>query len=68
MLSLRSCRSVDAAAAQLIVREAGGAVAFGDLALEEAALDLDARYPIAAGCGAAALATVRAAQRAAEAV
>ena len=30
MLSLRSCRSVDAAAAQLIVREAGGAVAFGD--------------------------------------
>ncbi len=29
MLSLRSCRSVDAAAAQLIVREAGGAVAFG---------------------------------------
>ena len=34
MLSLRPCRSVDAAAAQLIVREAGGAVAFGDLALE----------------------------------
>ena len=31
MLSLRPCRSVDAAAAQLIVREAGGAVAFGDL-------------------------------------
>ena len=29
-LSLRPCRSVDAAAAQLIVREAGGAVAFGD--------------------------------------
>ena len=48
MLSLRSCRSVDAAAAQLIVREAGGAVAFGDLELEEATLDLDARYPIAA--------------------
>ena len=48
MLSLRPCRSVDAAAAQLIVREAGGAVAFGELALEEAPLDLDARYPIAA--------------------
>ena len=48
MLSLRPCRSVDAAAAQLIVREAGGAVAFGDLALEEAPLGLDARYPIAA--------------------
>ena len=31
MLSLRPCRSVDAAAAQLIVREAGGAVAFGEL-------------------------------------
>jgi myo-inositol-1(or 4)-monophosphatase len=66
MFSLRPCRSVDAAAAQLIVREAGGAVAFGDLALEEATLDLDARYPAAAGCGEAALATVRAAQRAAE--
>ncbi len=68
MLSLRPCRSVDAAACQLIVREAGGAVAFGDLALEEAALDLEARYPIAAGCGPAALATVRAAQGASEAV
>jgi myo-inositol-1(or 4)-monophosphatase len=62
MLSLRACRSVDAAAAQLIVREAGGAVAFGDLDLSEAALDLDARYPIAAASGAEALATVRAAQ------
>jgi myo-inositol-1(or 4)-monophosphatase len=68
MLSLRSCRSVDAAAAQLIVREAGGAVAFGDLALEEAALDLEARYPIAAACGPAALVTVRTAQAAAAAV
>jgi len=68
MLSLRSCRSVDAAAAQLIVREAGGADAFGDLALEEATLDLDARYPIAAAHGPAALATVRAAQAAAAAV
>jgi myo-inositol-1(or 4)-monophosphatase len=68
MLSLRSCRSVDAAAAQLIVREAGGAVAFGDLALEEAALDLEARYPIAAACGPAALATVRTAQAASAAV
>jgi myo-inositol-1(or 4)-monophosphatase len=62
MLSLRSCRSVDAAAAQLIVREAGGAVAFGDLALEEVALNLEARYPVAAACDAAGLATVRAAQ------
>ncbi len=68
MLSLRPCRSVDAAAAQLIVREAGGAVAFGDLALAQATLDLDARYPIAAACGPAALETVRAAQVAAAAV
>jgi myo-inositol-1(or 4)-monophosphatase len=64
MLSLRPCRSVDAAAAQLIVREAGGAVAFGDLDLGRAALDLDARYPIAAACGETALATMLAAQAA----
>jgi myo-inositol-1(or 4)-monophosphatase len=62
MLSLRRCRSVDAAAAQLFVREAGGAVAFGDLPLEDAPLDLEARYPIAAASGEAGLATVRAAQ------
>ncbi|HEY3435870.1 MAG TPA: inositol monophosphatase family protein, partial [Solirubrobacterales bacterium] len=62
MLSLRPCRSVDAAAAQLIVREAGGAVAFGDGELSEAMLDLDSRYPIAAGNGEDGLATVRAAQ------
>lgn len=68
MLSLRSCRSVDAAAAQLIAREAGGAVALGDLDLGQAPLDLDARYPIAAASGTAALETVRAAQSAAEAV
>jgi myo-inositol-1(or 4)-monophosphatase len=64
MLSLRSCRSVDAAAAQLIAREAGGAVAFGDLALEQAALDLGARYPMAAAWGGASLEIVRDAQRA----
>jgi myo-inositol-1(or 4)-monophosphatase len=62
MLSLRPCRSVDAAAAQLIVREAGGAVAFGDLELARTPLDLDARYPMAAACGETALATVRDAQ------
>jgi myo-inositol-1(or 4)-monophosphatase len=64
MLSLRPCRSVDAAAAQLIVREAGGVVGFGELALERTPLDLDARYPIAAACGETALACVCAAQRA----
>lgn len=59
MLGLRPCRSVDAAAAQLIVREAGGAVAFGDLPLDRAPLDLDARYPIAAARGKRALALIR---------
>jgi myo-inositol-1(or 4)-monophosphatase len=62
MLSLRDCRSVDAAAAQLIVREAGGAITFGGLALEDASLGLDARYPIAAASSSDGLATVRAAQ------
>jgi myo-inositol-1(or 4)-monophosphatase len=62
MASLRSCRSVDAAAAQLIVREAGGRVSFGDLALEQATLGLDARYPIAAAAGEQGLAIARSAQ------
>ncbi len=62
MLSLRPCRSVDAAAAQLFVREAGGEVAFGEIPLAEAQLDLAARYPIAAASSAAGLATVLAAQ------
>lgn len=59
MLSLRPCRSVDAAAAQLIAREAGGAVAFGELGLNETDLGLDARYPIAAAGGAQGLRIVR---------
>jgi myo-inositol-1(or 4)-monophosphatase len=62
MISLRPCRSVDAAAAQLIVREAGGRVAFGDLRLEDAALDLGARYPMAAAWGQSALDLLRTAQ------
>jgi myo-inositol-1(or 4)-monophosphatase len=66
MLSLRPCRSVDAAAAQLIVREAGGMVAFGDLGLAGAPLDLAVRYPMAAACGAAQLEIARDAQRAGE--
>ncbi|HEU5253208.1 MAG TPA: inositol monophosphatase family protein [Solirubrobacterales bacterium] len=67
MLSLRSCRSVDAAAAQLIAREAGGEVAFGSDDLSAAMLDLESRYPMAAANGADGLATVRAAQLAATA-
>jgi myo-inositol-1(or 4)-monophosphatase len=62
MLSLRSCRSVDIAAAQLIVREAGGLVAFGERPLEEVGLGLDERYPVAAAAGPRGLAIVRAAQ------
>jgi myo-inositol-1(or 4)-monophosphatase len=48
MFSARPCRSVDAAAAQLIVREAGGVVDFGGLDLAGAELGLDARYTVAA--------------------
>lgn len=62
MLSLRSCRSVDAAAAQLIVREAGGFVAFGEGDLSEALLDLESRYPMAAASSEDGLGTVRSAQ------
>lgn len=62
MLSLRSCRSVDAAAAQLVIREAGGAVSFGDGDLSEALLDLESRYPMAGGRSEDALATMREAQ------
>jgi myo-inositol-1(or 4)-monophosphatase len=59
MLSLRACRSVDIAAAQLVVREAGGVLAFGGLQLTEADLGLDARYPIFAAAGEQGLSTVR---------
>ncbi len=59
MLSLRPCRSVDAAAAQLILREAGGVVAFGELELDEADLGLDARYPIAGAAGERGLSLIR---------
>src|ERR1700710_903135 len=62
LAALRPCRSVDAAAAQLIVREAGGLISFGDLALEQASLGLDARYPIAAAAGEQGLAIARSAQ------
>ncbi len=50
MLSLRTCRSVDAAAAQLVVREAGGLVSFPDAGGESlsAPLDLDMRSRVIA--------------------
>ncbi len=62
MLGLRPARSVDVAAAQLICREAGAAVAFGDLELGEAALGLAERYPVAACCQSEHLKTLREAQ------
>jgi myo-inositol-1(or 4)-monophosphatase len=51
MIGLRPCRSVDVAAAQLIVREAGGSLAFGELPLEQVGLGLEPRYPLAAAAG-----------------
>lgn len=62
MLSARPCRSVDAAAAQLLVREAGGVVAFQGRELESTGLGLDERYRVAAGLDAEMLATVLEAQ------
>ena len=59
MMSLRPCRSVDIAAAQLIAREAGGRVTFGRLGPEDADLGLDARYPVAAATGELSMAIVR---------
>ena len=51
MLSLRTARSVDAAAGQLIVREAGGAVSFPDAGCDQlsAGLGLDMRSRVFAG-------------------
>lgn len=46
LIAARPCRSVDAAAAQLIVRESGGDVEFAGLSLDEADLGLEARYAL----------------------
>jgi myo-inositol-1(or 4)-monophosphatase len=62
MLSARECRSVDAAAAQLVVTEAGAEVEFAGYELDSAALDLGARYPVLAAHDLDALATIRDAQ------
>lgn len=48
MLTGRRCRSVDLAAGQLIVREAGGTVELAGIGLGDAGLSLDARYHVAA--------------------
>lgn len=62
MFSARPCRSVDAAAAQLIVRETGGEFALAGLELAEGGLGLDARYAVCAARDAERLATVAEAQ------
>jgi myo-inositol-1(or 4)-monophosphatase len=57
MVSLRNCRAVDAAAAQLVVREAGGQVAF--IAFDDplgAPLDLEPHSPVVAARTSAGLA------------
>lgn len=62
MFSARPCRSVDAAASQLLVRATGGAVDFGGLELSAAPLGLGARYTVAAARRPDHLATIVAAQ------
>jgi myo-inositol-1(or 4)-monophosphatase len=65
MLTGRACRSVDAAAGQLIAREGGAEAAFAGEGLD-VSLDLDARYHVAAALDSEMLATVLEAQRFAE--
>ena len=64
MITTRPCRSVDAAAGQLIVRNAGATLSFGDGGLDEAPLDLSARYDLAAARTPADLSVMREAQEA----
>jgi myo-inositol-1(or 4)-monophosphatase len=63
MIAARPSRSVDVAAAQLIAREAGASIKFGELELANASLDLDARYEIAGGLDEELLGTLLAVQR-----
>jgi myo-inositol-1(or 4)-monophosphatase len=59
MASLWRCRAVDAAAAQLVVRESGGHVAFGDLDSRlNNPLDLEPHAPVVAARSEAGLARV----------
>src|SRR4051794_3622624 len=61
MATLWKCRAVDAAAAQLVVRESGGLVAFGGCEDDLAApLDLEPHAPVVAARTAAALDELRA--------
>jgi myo-inositol-1(or 4)-monophosphatase len=62
MITTRNSRSVDAAAAQLVAREAGAALEFAGYELSEAPLDLSARYDVAAARTPADLTILREAQ------
>lgn len=63
MLTARDCRSVDAAAAQLIARESGAEVAFGDAGADETPLALDVRFPLVAALTSSWLDSLRDVQR-----
>jgi myo-inositol-1(or 4)-monophosphatase len=67
IITTRPCRSVDAAAGQLIARAAGGAAQFGADGLADAPLDLSARYHVAAARTEDDLAVLREAQEAVDA-
>src|SRR5215208_4528398 len=62
MVTARACRSVDAAAAQLVAREAGAALEFPGFEELRAPLDLDARYHVTAALDQEMLTTLRAVQ------
>ena len=62
MITTRNARSVDCAAGQLIARCAGAALEFAGGGLEDAPLDLGARYDVAAARTAADLRVLREAQ------
>jgi myo-inositol-1(or 4)-monophosphatase len=64
MITTRPCRSVDAAAGQLIASVAGATVDFGGAPLNEAPLDLSARYDLAAARTESDLTILREAQKA----
>jgi myo-inositol-1(or 4)-monophosphatase len=64
MITTRNSRSVDAAAGQLVARAAGAAVEFAGGGLEDAALDLAARFDVAAARTPADLGVLREAQEA----
>ena len=66
MLTGRACRSVDAAGAQIVAREAGALVEFGGFDLAGAPLALDARYHLTAALDEEMLATLREVQAVAE--